>query len=156
MKILVALVLGILIGVAAIWYYQNDHKDSRVEDLANKVKAGAQSAGNAIAGEWRKLRTEDITNELATTGRVIRERAHAAGQAIADATADARITAAIKAKLVADAGLSSLSISVNTTGGMVTLSGAVPSVEQIRQAIAITMEVEGVNKVVSTLQLKAD
>ena len=155
MKIFIALVLGILIGAAVIWFYQDNQKRSEPEKFADKIKDGAQSAGNAIANQWHKLSTSDITNELATTGRVIREKAHAAGQAIADATADARITAAIKAKLVGDSGLASLSISVNTTEGVVTLSGAVTSVEQISKAVSIAMEVDGVTKVISTLQIKA-
>ena len=113
------------------------------------------SARDAVTEQWRKLRTEDITNELARTGQVIREKAHAAGQAIADATLDARITAAIKAKLAADSGLGSFSISVNTTDGVVTLAGSVRSAEQVSNAISIAMEVDGVTKVISTLQVKA-
>ncbi len=156
MKIFVALVLGILIGALAIQLYRDNPQRSQPERLAEKIKDGAQSAGSVIADQWHKLSNSDITNELASTGRVIREKAHAAGQAIADATADARITAAIKAKLVGDSGLASLSISVNTTEGVVTLSGAAPAAEQINRAISIAMDVEGVIKVISTLQIKAD
>ena len=156
MKIFIALVLGILIGALVIMFYRDNPQRSQPEKFADQIKDGAQSAGNAIADQWHKLSTSDITNELARTGRVIREKAHAAGQAIADATADARITAAIKTKLVGDSGLASLSISVNTTEGVVTLSGAVSSVEQISKAISIAMEVDGVTKVISTLQIKAD
>ena len=155
MKTFVALVVGILIGAAAIWFCQDSHKKSQPEKFADKIKDSAHSAGTAIADQWHKLRTEDITNELAGTGRVIREKARAAGQAIADATTDARITAAIKARLVGDSGLASLSISVNTTEGVVTLSGSVSSVEQIGKAVSIAMEVDGVTKVISTLQIKA-
>jgi len=155
MKFFITLVLGIAIGVAAIWYYQHSHRKSQVDRFADQIKDTAQSAGAAIADQWHKLNTEDITNELAHTGQVIREKTHAAGRAIADATADARITTAIKAKLVGDSGLASLSISVNTTEGVVTLSGAVTSVEQIRKAISVAMDVDGVVKVISTLQLKS-
>jgi len=67
--------------------------------------------------------------------------------------ADARTTAAIKAKLVANRDLSALSISVNTTAGVVTLSGTVNSPEDIGKAMLVAMETEGVTQVVSTLQV---
>ena len=155
MKIFIALVLGILIGALVIMFYRDNPQRAQSEKFSDTIKDGAQSAGDAIADQWHKLSTSDITNELASTGRVIREKAHAAGQAIADATADARITAAIKAKLAADSGFASLSISVNTTEGVVTLAGSVPSAEHISNAISIAMEVDGVIKVISTLQIKA-
>ena len=156
MKIFIALVLGILIGALAVMFYRDNPQRSQPEKLAEKIKDGAQSAGNAIADQWHKLSASDITNELASTGRVIREKAQAAGHALADATADARITTAIKARLVADSGLATLSISVNTTAGVVTLSGSVSSAEQIAKAIALAMDADGVTRVISTLQIKAD
>ena len=81
-------------------------------------------------------------------------RPREAGHAIADATADARTTATIKAKLVASRDLSALNISVNTTAGVVTFSGAVSSSEDISKAILLAMETDGVREVVSTLQVK--
>jgi len=156
MKVFFAVLLGIVIGALVVWFYQGDQNKSRPEKFGDQIKESTQSARDAIASQWNKLNTEDITNELARTGRVIREKAHAAGQAIADATADARITAAIKAKLAADSGLASFSISVNTTDGTVTLAGSVATAEHIAKAISIAEEVDGVTKVISTLQIKAD
>ncbi len=86
---------------------------------------------------------------------MIREKAREAGNAISDATANARITAAIKAKLFAEPGVSALSINVDTNDGLVTLSGTVSSHEQIAKAIKIAMETDGVTKVISTLQVKS-
>lgn len=100
------------------------------------------------------LRTNDIKEELARTGQVIRRKARDAGQAIADATADARITTAIKAKLIANRELNGMGISVNTTAGIVTLSGFVGSTEQIGKAMLLAMETDGVREVISTLQVK--
>jgi osmotically-inducible protein OsmY len=123
-----------------------------------QIKNSTQSLSDTVADNWHdlKLRTQDITNELAGTGQVIREKARAAGHAIADATVDPRTTAAIKGKLMADSGLSSLNISVNTTGGVVTLSGTVSSAEQVSKAMQIAMDSEGVSKVISTLQVKTN
>ena len=53
---------------------------------------------------------------------------------------DARTTAAIKGKMVANKDLSALSISVNTTGGIVTLSGSVNSTDDISKAMMLAMD----------------
>jgi hyperosmotically inducible protein len=67
---------------------------------------------------------------------------------------DARITAAIKAKLLTSKELSAWNISVNTTAGVVTLSGIVDSPDEIGRAMVIAMDAEGVREVISTLQVK--
>ena len=156
MKTFIVVLLAVVIGIGIGWYFHDNQLKSGSNNLGDKIKDSTQSARDTIADEWQKIKTEDITNELAKTGQVIREKAHAAGQAIADATADARITAAIKTKLAADSGLASFSISVNTTQGVVTLAGSVPSADHISQAISIATEVDGVTKVISTLQIKTN
>jgi hyperosmotically inducible protein len=156
MRVLFALVLGLAIGAAAVWYLQSGRGNARVQSATNEMENAAKSAGDAIQEKLRvlDLRPQDVKDELARTGQVVRRSAKQAGQAIADATADARITAAIKGKLVASRDLSALSISVNTTSGVVTLSGTVPSTDAISKAMLLAMETDGVKEVVSTLQVK--
>jgi osmotically-inducible protein OsmY len=155
-RVLFALILGLAIGAAAVWYLQSDHSSSRVHSVTDQVQNAAKSAGDAIQEKLRvlDLRPQDVKDELARTGQVVRRNAKEAGQAIADATADTRITAAIKGKLITTRDLSALSISVNTTGGIVTLSGTVPSTDAISKAMLLAMETDGVKEVVSTLQVK--
>jgi len=128
-----------------------------MQEATNQVENAAKSAGDAIQEKLKvlDLRPQDVKDELARSGQVVRRTAKEAGQAIADATADARITAAIKGKLIASRDLSALSISVNTTAGIVTLSGTVPSTEAIGKAMLLAMETDGVKEVISTLQVKA-
>jgi hyperosmotically inducible periplasmic protein len=128
-----------------------------MQEATNQVEHAAKSAGDAIQEKLKvlDLRPQDVKDELARSGQVVRRTAKEAGQAIADATADARITAAIKGKLIASRDLSALSISVNTTAGIVTLSGTVPSTEAISKAMLLAMETDGVKEVISTLQVKA-
>jgi hypothetical protein len=156
-KVFIALILGIALGAAGLWYYNTNQGRSRIQTAGGQLQGAARSARDAIEDKLRilDLRTNDIKGEMTRTGQVIRRKARDAGQAIADATADARTTAAIKAKLVADRELSALSISVNTTGGVVTLSGAVTSTEAISRAMLLAMETDGVQEVISTLQVKA-
>ena len=156
MKAFLALVLGLALGAAAVWFYINYRNDPRVRSAGQSVENAATTTRDAAQEKLRALHLtpEDLKDELARTGQVVRREANAAGHAIADGTADARVTGAIKAKLLASRDLSALNISVNTTAGVVTLSGFVASSDNVGKAILLAMETEGVREVVSTLQVK--
>jgi BON domain len=156
MKTFIVLLLGIAVGAAAVWFYSTYRNDPRMHSAGQKIENAAKTTRDAAQEKITTLhlRPEDIKDELAHTGLIVRRAASDAGQAIADATADARVTGAIKAKLVASRDLSALNISVNTTAGVVTLSGYVTSPEDVSKAILLAMETAGVSKVVSTLQVK--
>lgn len=157
MRVILALIVGIFIGAAVVWYFGSQQGQSRSATTAAQLENAAKSARDAVEAKLRvlDLRTNDIKDELARGGQIVRRKAREAGQAIANATADARVTAAIKGKLLANRDLSALSISVNTTAGIVTLSGTVPSTEAISKAMLLAMETNGVREVISTLQVKA-
>ncbi len=156
MRVFLALILGIIIGAAAWWYFSTSEGRSTAKSAGTQVQNAATSALNTVEQKLRvlDLRTNDIKDELARTGQIVRRKTREAGQAIADATADARITAAIKGKLLANRELSAMSISVNTTAGVVTLSGFVSSTEQISKAMLLALETDGVREVISTLQVR--
>lgn len=71
-----------------------------------------------------------------------------------DYAADATLTTKVKAALLAEKNLKSLPISVETTSGVVTLSGQVMSTAQIDQAVDVAKHVKGVKDVHNTLELK--
>jgi osmotically-inducible protein OsmY len=156
MRVILALFLGLVIGAAVVWYYNTNRSDPRLRSAQEKVETTAKNARDTIQDQLKVLRlsSDDIKDDLARTGKVVRRSAKEAGQAIADATADARITAAIKGKLIASKDLSALNISVNTTAGVVTLSGTASSPENISKAMLLAMETDGVHEVISTLQVK--
>ena len=156
MKVLLGLILGILIGAAGFWLLSSAEGRARVHDTGVQIQNAAKSASDAVQTKLRvlDLRPQDIKDDLANGGQVVRRKARDVGKAIADSTADARTTAAIKGKFLADRNLSTLSISVNTTDGIVTLSGNVPSAEAISHAMLLAMETDGVREVISTLQVK--
>ena len=67
---------------------------------------------------------------------------------------DLQITTEIKAKLASDIGPSSVTnISVNSTNGVVTLSGQVDSTDVKTKAVAIAKAVSKVARVVDSLQI---
>jgi hyperosmotically inducible protein len=156
MKVLFALIIGVLIGAAALWFYSSHHGQAASSSAGDQIENAAKTTRDAVQEKLRvlDLRPEQVKDDLARTGRVIRRKAREAGQAISDATADARITAAIKGKLVGNKDLSAVSISVNTTEGIVTLSGSVNSAEDISKAMLLAMDTDGVREVISTLQVK--
>ena len=156
MRILLALFVGVLIGGAAFWFYSTNQGKSTARATGEQIESTTKSARDTIQEKLKvlDLRSDDIKDELAKNGKIVRRKAQEASQAIADATVDARVTGAIKAKLLADRELSALSISVNTTEGVVTLSGTVSSPEHISKAMLLAMETDGVREVISTLQVK--
>jgi osmotically-inducible protein OsmY len=153
MKLLV-LLIGIALGVTAWIYYQKNSSSDSVRKTEEKIVDGAERLKDKVSEAVANIPVDDIKRELKESGRIVRKQASRAGAAISDATADSRITAAIKGKYAVEKNLSALTISVNTTEGVVTLSGKVESYESIAQAIKLALETEGVTEVVSTLQVK--
>lgn len=152
-RMLFGFVLGLGTGVGGFWYLQQDAGRAQLAQAKSQVATNAHKVAAAIKdtlGDWS---VEDIREEMARSSMVVREKAKAAGHSIAGATANARVTAAIKAKLVAEPGLPAFSINVDTTDGLVTLSGKVSSHDHIAKAVKLSLETDGVHKVVSTLQV---
>jgi hyperosmotically inducible protein len=148
MKYVLTFTLGVLVGICGIWYFAQNRHESRPsltqEGTADRNLPPAKPA----------IDTDKIKDEMARTGQVIREKAKEAGAAVADATANARTTAAIKAKLLKEERLTALKIDVDTNDGVVTLSGTVSSFEDVARAMNLAMETDGVHRVISTLQVK--
>lgn len=148
MKAFICFVLGLVLGVAAHAFF--------TQTPSRPTTAGAREGTTDVRQTVKEtFDPATIKDELAKTGKVIREKARKAGEVVADATANARTTASIKTRLIEDKGLSAFKIDVDTTDGVVTLSGTVGSYEEIDRAIKLALDTEGVYRVVSTLQVKA-
>jgi len=159
------LVLGVILGAAGYWFIQNKAREHpAVEQRAETAAAQAQSAvgeagqhlSDALEAklETLDLRSGQIKDELARTGKIVRRKAMDLGGQVADATADARIITAIKAKYAADPDLSVWKISVSCDQGQVALSGTVSAEENIGKAVTLALEADGVRDVTSTLAVK--
>jgi hyperosmotically inducible periplasmic protein len=146
-RLLFGFILGVLVGV---WGYSIVHKAPNRRAARSSSTSFAQDASRIL----RDIRVEDVRQELERTGLVIRQKAAQIGTIIIESTADARITGAIKARLLSEPGVSSMGIDVNTTGGIVTLAGSVSSHEEVARAMRIALETDGVVKVISTLQVR--
>jgi osmotically-inducible protein OsmY len=159
------LVLGVILGAVGYWFIQHKAREhpaaeQRAEAAAAQAQSSASQAGQHLSDalkaklETLDLRSEQIKDELARTGKIVRRKAHDLGEQVADAAADARIVAAIKAKFAADPDLSVWGISVSSDQGHVTLSGTVSAEENIGKAVARALEADGVRDVTSTLAVK--
>lgn len=153
-KMLFGFILGLAVGAFAVWYYEGQAETQSVGSARGSVSSTAGRWKTTVQEKVGDLGTDDIKRELDRAGMVVRDKVVKAGEAISDATADARITATIKGKLLKEPGLSSLSISVDTTDGLVTLSGTARTHEEVARAVRLALDTDGVRKVVSTLQVK--
>lgn len=82
------------------------------------------------------------------------EKMEATGTNVGVALADSEITAKVKAAILAEPGLKTLQISVDTVKGVVTLTGSVDTQSQSDTAGALAGAVEGVTRVDNRLSLK--
>jgi hyperosmotically inducible protein len=113
----------------------------------------------------------DLREEAREVGQEVREETREAAEATRDATRDARdragdaadrtqavvtdaaITSAVKTKLLADTAVSGLKIDVDTSAGVVTLSGTANTRAESDRAAALARETNGVTRVVNNLRV---
>jgi osmotically-inducible protein OsmY len=77
----------------------------------------------------------------------------ACGKSVGETVDDSGITAQVKTALLNDPDVGGLRIDVDTSKGLVTLSGIVKSKAEADKAVAIARKVDGVRDVKSTLQV---
>ena len=92
----------------------------------------------------------DVKDAVKTTA----EKASDAASDIKSAVAEGTLTTKIKAKMALDDLVKMRSISVETTGSVVTLTGRVSSKAESDRAVRLAQETDGVTKVVDKLQVQ--
>lgn len=113
--------------------------DQTADNAGRKLGAAADKAGKTISEAADKI-GEKLDQEGAKTAATID---------------DAEITAKVKASIFAEPGLRTLQISVDTVGGVVTLSGSVDSVANSDRARELAGAVAGVKQVHNKLVAKS-
>jgi hypothetical protein len=159
-------IVGVIFGVGGYWFFDRVSQPSAFEEVrqrpleatTNLLRGGATNvpAGMRLTErlEAMDLGPETIREEMAKTGKVVRGEPRGGEGTDVDNAADVVVVAAVKAKLLADAQMPAWDVTPQVTNGVVTLSGTVWSVDSIGRAMLIALETEGVNQVVSTLQVK--
>jgi len=143
-KILISFLLGAAAGVAVLLFLQRGKTKTQLDEARDRVTYAAWKAGKSI-----KEFVDEIKEEFSRSGQVVREKSAAVGNSASAAT----VTATVKGKLLTESGLRG--VGVETTDGVVTLTGSVASLEDIARAMKIALETDGVTRVVSKIQLAA-
>lgn len=108
----------------------------------------------AAGCDQRNATTSSTTSSTPSTATATDKMANAADKAGAKID-DAAITTKVKAALMAEPGLRSLEINVDTRDNVVTLNGTVDSQEKKQRAMQLAQGVEGVKSVSDNLVVKA-
>jgi hyperosmotically inducible protein len=106
---------------------QSQTTGQKIDKAADKVAASTEKAGDKVAAATAK---------------------------VGDKVDDAAITTKVKAALMAEPGLKSLEINVDTRDNNVTLAGTVGSPDLKQRAVSIAQGVEGVKSVSDQLVVK--
>jgi len=131
-------VLGIalVIGLASCNSSDRRKADEQAHEAEHELSADAKKAGHEIKKDAKEL-GHQVDNAMGPNGT-------SAGQKLDHAT----LTARVKSKLAADAGLSTLSsVDVDVNGSVVTLSGTAANGDQRKAAEVAAAQVEGVTQV---------
>jgi hyperosmotically inducible protein len=115
--------------------------DQKPEDNPHDAKVDTDNAAHNA-----KAKTEDSAHNA----KVKSERT---ADKTGDVLSDAAITSEVKTKFLAEPGVSGLDINVDTTNGVVTLSGTVKSKAEAAKAVTIARGSKGVKRVVSHLKV---
>ena len=108
-----------------------------VIDNLTVAEATAPTSGTEVPAPAGEQSTADKAKEMT--------------QEAGEAMSDAAITASVKTKLLADTKAPGLKIDVDTSNGVVTLSGDVPTAAERTNAVTLARETKGVKKVVNKL-----
>ncbi|MEO6244055.1 MAG: BON domain-containing protein [Opitutaceae bacterium] len=157
--------LGVLCTAAGVWYLHRQAQQRPAAQERFEQAAGATTgaladtmtrAGEALRAklETLDLTPEQIGEELARTGKIVRRRASDLAERATDAATDAYITTTVSAKIAADSELSIRNISVSTAAGRVALEGTVAAPEQLGKAVALALGTSGVKEVTSNLKVQ--
>ncbi len=146
MKYIVVLLVGIALGLYIARYQL--HLPAVSTFPSSEPAPAARSGFDEKMRQWR-LTPDDIKQDLARTGEVVRNQADAVGVKIADA----RIVAVVKAKYILDRDLSAYDLHVSVNEGRVALSGSVATPDLLGRAVALALDTDGVAGVDSKLAI---
>jgi hyperosmotically inducible protein len=115
--------------------------------------------GTYVLGYWQGDRGADVAIDMPAidqqrvreTGTEIAEGARAAGARVAEAVEDGALTAKIKSKMALDDHVKAREIDVDTSDGLITLTGTLQSEAERERAIRLTLETEGVRTIIDAL-----
>jgi osmotically-inducible protein OsmY len=123
----------------------------KTEDAAKKVAKSTKDAAKKTAD---KIKDTDVKVKDDTKVAIHKDDGDPTVRTAGEATADAAITTAVKTKFLADSRVSGMKIDVDTSKGVVTLTGNVSSLAEKNAALDLARTTKGVKHVVDKLTVK--
>lgn len=146
-------------GLAACGKSEDKTVGQKMDSAVSQTQQAAENAGNKMEDSATKA-ADATSNAMEKAGDKIASAADSAGAKIEQEAAkagaaldDAGITAQIKADLIKEPDISALKIDVDTKGGVVTLTGTVPSEALKSRAGDLAKAVKGVGSVNNNLMV---
>jgi osmotically-inducible protein OsmY len=149
-RMMLSFLIGVAAGALGHWYLQQDAGKRAVAEARETVVASTEKAKVAM-----RQGVDDIKEELSRTGRVIRDKVTGTSPPATNVAVTSAASATIQSRLQAEPSLAGSKIHVEASNGIVTLSGTVSSYEQIGAAMKLALDAEGVQRVVSLLQVSS-
>jgi hyperosmotically inducible periplasmic protein len=113
----------------------------RAEDQARDAKEKTEDAAHDA-----KVKTENAAHDA-------KVKTENAADKTGEVLTDAAITSEVKTKFLAEPGVSGLAINVDTTNGVVTLTGTVKTQAEMNKAMTVARNSKGVKRVVNHLKI---
>jgi hyperosmotically inducible periplasmic protein len=124
-----------------------------VRDVVDRLNVGETAATSGVNIEKPTIDT-NVDDRAKEKGKEAGEKVESGADKAGGVMTDAAITTAVKTKFLADPAVSGLKIDVDTTDGVVTLSGNVTSKAEIGLAEKVAKGTDGVKRVVNKLHVK--
>ena len=113
----------------------------RAEDQARDAKEKTEDAAHDA-----KVKTENAAHDA-------KVKTEKAADKTGEVLTDAAITSEVKTKFLAEPGVSGLAINVDTTNGVVTLTGTVKTQAEMNKAMTVARNSKGVKRVVNHMKV---
>lgn len=154
LKLIGLVVVVAIVGAFLLGYDVHDLR--RLDGPRDVVgTTGAEARAEAKeAGVEAKSEAREVGAKAREAGAELGQRTAEAADATRRAIADGALTSKIKAKMALDDTVKALRIDVDTTNGVVTLTGEVRSEPERQRALALARETEGVTQVIDRLQIR--
>jgi osmotically-inducible protein OsmY len=115
--------------------------------------------GTYVLGYWQGDQRADVgvdtplidQQRVRETGAEIADGARAAGSRMADAIEDGALTAKIKSKMALDDYVKARDIDVDTSDGLITLTGTLHTEAERERAVQLALQTEGVRTIIDAL-----
>ena len=141
-RALVKLILLVIVIVAVGTFFLGWNLGGRRTTGVDEAREGGGTAGTTTAQKAREV------------GATLSERAGQAAEATERALSDGSLTAKIKAKMALDDRVKALNLDVDTSAGVVTVSGVAHSQAERERALQLARETDGVKQVIDRLTVK--